>query len=186
MNLNRVQPKVEIKEIAKPDEQGRVSVTVEVARAKSETQRDAQGNLLETGVYDLRLFRDGQLVGYEPKEGREVKLEKDGTRTIKFENIRLPRRAGVKSVEFSAYAFNVDQVKSATARKSFEIPDGLQTVKGRAYIITVGVNAYENTAFDLNFAANDARRLQDVMRQSLIGSGEYEGRIMVKFRLFSI
>ena len=136
-------------------------------------------------MYDLRLFRDGQLVGYEPKEGREVKLEKDGTRTIKFENIRLPRRAGVKSVEFSAYAFNVDQVKSATARKSFDIPEGLQTVKGRAYIITVGVNAYENTAFDLNFAANDARRLQDVMRQSLIGSGEYAEKDIVQIPLIS-
>ncbi|MDT5121852.1 MAG: hypothetical protein QOC96_1334 [Acidobacteriota bacterium] len=183
--LNRAQPKVEIKEISKPDEQGGVSVTVEVARAKSETQRDVQGNLLETGVYDLRLFRDGQLVGYEPDKGREVRLEKDGTRTIKFENIRLPRKAGVKSVEFSAYAFNVDQVKSATARKSVEIPDGLQTVKGRAYIITVGVNAYENTAFDLNFAANDARRLQDVMHRSLIGSGEYAEKDIVQIPLIS-
>jgi WD40 repeat protein len=184
-NLNRVQPKVEIKEISKPDEQGRVSVTVAVARAKSETQRDAQGNLLETGVYDLRLFRDGQLVGYEPDKDREVRLEKDGTRTVKFENIRLPRKAGVKSVEFSAYAFNVDQVKSATARKSVDIPDSLQPLKGRAYLITVGVNAHENTAFDLNFAANDARRLQDVIAKSLLKSGEYEEKAIVQIPLIS-
>ena len=184
-SLNRVQPKVEIKEISKPDEQARVSVTVEVAGAKSETQRDERGNLLETGVYDLRLFRDGQLVGYEPKEGREIKLEKDGTRTIKFDGIRLPRKAGVKSVEFSAYAFNVAQVKSATARKSIVLPDNWRPVKGRAYIVTVGVNAYENSAFDLSFAANDAGRLQDMMYRSLLAAGEYEEKDIVQIPLIS-
>lgn len=185
VNLNRVQPKVEIKEISTPDEQGRVSITVKVARARSETQRDSRGDLLETGVYDLRLFRDGQLVGYEPKEGREVRLDSDGTRTISFENVRLPRKPGVKSVEFSAYAFNVAQVKSTTARRSVEIPDNLQPLKGRAYIVTVGINAYENKALDLSFAANDAHRLQDVMHKSLTGSGEYVTKDIVQIPLIS-
>ncbi|HEX8492415.1 MAG TPA: caspase family protein [Pyrinomonadaceae bacterium] len=184
--LNRVQPLVKIKEISKPDEQNRVSVKVEVGRAKSETQRDAKGNFLETDVYDLRLFRDGQLVGYAPKEGREVKLDAEtGKAVITFTDIRLPQKPDVRQVEFSAYAFNVAQVKSATDRKTFELPKNLPPRKGRAYLITIGVNAYENETFDLSFAANDARRLQRVVSDRLTKTGQYHARDIVQVQLIS-
>lgn len=185
-DLNRVQPKVEITKITKPDADGRVSVTVEVGRAKSETQRDAKGNFLATDVYDLRLFRDGQLVGYAPKEGREVRLDAEtGKAVITFADIRLPRKPDVRQVEFSAYAFNVAQVKSATHRKTFELPNNLPPRKGRAYVISIGVNAYENTTFDLSFAANDARRLQRVVSDRLAKTGDYAARDLVSVQLIS-
>jgi hypothetical protein len=84
-----------------------------------------------------------------------------------YEPRLLPRRAGLKQVTFSAYGFNVDKVKSATARKTYRIPGSLTPRKGRVYLITVGVNAYQNAAWDLTFAANDARRIAQVLSARL-------------------
>ncbi len=177
-NLNRVQPQVKITEI-KPQagesniKADKVTATIEVASTTGTFTRDGKQVTLESGVYDLRLFRDGQLVGYAPEQDGPVKLE-SGKATITFKDIKLPRRADLKQVEFSAYAFNVDRVKSETARKTYVLPRPLPAVKGRAYVIAVGVNAYENAAFDLGFAANDARRLQGVLSEKLKATGEYE------------
>ncbi len=134
---------------------------------------------LETGVYDLRLFRDGQLVGYAPAERGEIKLDSATGKAVKTFNVRLPRKAGARQAEFSAYAFNSDQVKSATDRKVFELPKDLAAAKGRAYLVTVGVNAYETADFDLNFAANDARRVQKIITDRLAKTNEYEEIIQI-------
>jgi WD40 repeat protein/uncharacterized caspase-like protein len=192
--LNRVQPPVKIASIERQGESDLATVTLEIAKGKSETERDKDNHLLETGLYDLRLFRDGQIVGQyadgKPqslsqsasdnekllawRKENEVKLESNGKRTIRFENIKLPRKADLKRVEFSAYAFNEDRVKSETARKPFSIPPDLTPRKGRAYLITVGVNAYENPAFDLKYPVNDARLIQSTISEKLRTTGEYE------------
>jgi uncharacterized caspase-like protein len=159
-----------------------------LARVTVEVSRPAPGT---SGVQDLRLFRDGQLVAYAPAEGGEVKTDAaTGKATLTFDDIRLPRPpfknnvandkadgeedAGGRAVEFTAYAFNEDRVKSETARASFVPPSALKPSKGRAYVLTVGVNAYENEAWDLRFAANDARRLQQTLSARLAAGGEYE------------
>jgi WD40 repeat protein len=64
--LNRVQPRVEIIAVA-PSENDpmRVSVSVETAAGNPEASGcEGQTERPECGVFDLRLFRDGQLVGY--------------------------------------------------------------------------------------------------------------------------
>jgi uncharacterized caspase-like protein len=137
------------------------------------------------GVYDLRLFRGGQLVAYAPAEAGEVKTDPaTGKAVVTFDDVRLPRpRAGsegdARRVEFTAYAFNEDRVKSPTARQSFEPPEPLAAAKGRAYVVSVGVNAYENEEWDLRFAANDARRLQEVVAARVRQGGEYEEVVSV-------
>ncbi|HEV2859756.1 MAG TPA: caspase family protein [Pyrinomonadaceae bacterium] len=188
--LNRAQPAVRIASVEQRKESPeRVTVRVEVSRGVAATGPQA------SGVYDLRLFRDGQLVGYAPAEGGEVKLDAQaGKATITFDDIRLPHprpadQTGARprvdgaddarTVEFTAYAFNEDRVKSLTARASFTPHAPLQPAKGRAYIISVGVNAYENPAWDLRFAANDARRLQEVMASRAELSGAYEEVVRV-------
>lgn len=173
-DLNRVQPTVQITIIEPhstvPDS---VSVTVEVARAAREFQRGGKKIRVETGVYDLRLFRDGQLVGYAPATDGEIPVDpQTGTATRTF-SVTLPRIANKKEVEFSTYAFNVDRVKSATDSKVFPLPTTPLPVKGRAYLISVGVNAYENPAWDLRFAANDARQMQRVLQAQLARAGQY-------------
>ena len=46
-------------------------------------------------------------------------------------------------------------------------------MKGKAYIITVGVNRYQNKAWDLRFAANDARTVQRLLVEKIKQTGEY-------------
>ena len=191
--VNRAQPSVQITSIEQRKERP------EFARVTVEVSKPSGGS---SGVYDLRLFRDGQLVAYAPSEGGEVKTDaRTGKATITFDNVRLPRPratdAKVKDeanadsideasahsdsgvIEFAAYAFNEDRVKSLTARASFVPPVALPPSKGRAYVVSVGVNAYENEAWDLRFAANDARRLQEVVAARVRAGGEYEEVVSV-------
>lgn len=200
-SLNITQPFVKIKDIRQtaPDT---VSVTVDVMNMKSELQKDASGRPLESGVYDLRLFRNGQLVGYTTptnklsaffeksgmdakqeqifwRETNKVQLDSNGNKTIVFENIKIPQQVNIKQLEFSAYAFNEDRVKSATVKKTFDVPLTTASRKGRAYIITVGVNAFENPTFNLDFAANDARRTQEAVSSQLRASGNFEDVVSI-------
>ncbi|MBV9241877.1 MAG: caspase family protein, partial [Acidobacteria bacterium] len=71
-------------------------------------------------------------------------------------NIQLPRN-GSKKVEFSAYAFNADRVKSDTARTTFDFAPLAQTAKPKAYVIVFGVNAYDLTDWRLGAAVSDAQ-----------------------------
>lgn len=190
-DLNRMQPTVQIVGVKRESESGTpgdtVAVTLEVSGASKEVGRDGSKRWMDTGVYDLRLFRDGQLVGQEPAEGSKAavvagdaqeELEqwrkdrlvvelRDGKRQIVFKGIRLPRREGVKEVQFSAYAFNEDRVKSETARMSFAVPSELSPRVPRAYIVSVGVNAFEDRRWDLSYAANDAKALGEALKARL-------------------
>lgn len=179
--VNRAQPSVSITSVEQ--QKGRpefARVTVEVSRPAA--ANNAPGG---AGVYDLRLFRDGQLVAYSPSEGGALQTDPaTGKATLTFDDVRLPRPRGdsvgeARRVGFSAYAFNEDKVKSATARVSFEPPEPLPAARGRAYVISVGVNAYENEDWDLRFAANDARRLQEVVAARVRVGGEYEEVVSV-------
>ncbi len=178
-DLNRVQPKVHITRIEpQPNVPEAVAVTVAVAKATREFQRGNEKVKVETGVYDLRLFRDGQLVGYAPETDGELPVDPETGTAVRTFTVKLPLTAA-QQVEFSAYAFNVDRVKSATDRKTFLLPKELPPVKGRAYLVTVGVNAYENPAWDLRFAANDARRIQRALQEQLTRTGQYADVISI-------
>jgi WD40 repeat protein len=146
--LNRVQPAVQIVKLeAQQNNSNLVTVTVNVAKAKSERQRDNQGRLRETDGYDLRLFRDGQIVGQVPeqdaqpeltssrvtdatelqawrassliREGPQVKVNADGSKTVTFKDIKLPHTANIKTVEFTAYAFNRRPCKESNVEEKF-------------------------------------------------------------------
>ena len=116
---------------------------MEVSPAEGRFQRDGKAVTMQTEVYDLRLFRSGQLVGqHELSSGAEASLKngveltpeqlqawrderqvkpvtgrveldaKTGlTRTF---TVPLPHGQAGKKIEFTAYAFNEDRVKSET------------------------------------------------------------------------
>jgi WD40 repeat protein len=202
--LNRVQPPVKIVGIEQQAQANLVTVSVEVAKATSERQRDSKGSLRKTGVYDLRLFRDGQLVGQLSdgppqslssineknkllvwRKESEIKLDTSGKRIVKFENIRLPRkvrsphtdyyaRTNLGQVDFSAYAFNEDRVKSQTDRKTFYIPGNSTSSEGRAYVILFGVNACQAQCRSLDYAVNDVRKMQQTFVNKLKQSNQYQ------------
>ncbi len=162
--LNRAQPVLRITTITPSRvDPRRVDLTVE-----AEGRFDVAGR--PGGVADLRLFRDGRLVGYPQRVGELLKLDPKTQRaSTTFQNIRLPQ--GAESVVFSAYAFNADRVKSATVRSVFRVPVGSRSVqKGKAYVIAIGVNRYDNPAFNLRFAAQDARLVADALSGRLVAA----------------
>lgn len=215
--INRVQPHTEIKEIrAKANDGGLVDVVVEV---ESRTEEIA-GKKIESGAFDLRLFRDGQIVGTSAKQAdleeyihlapalvekdrstktllnteedkawrkandlnRVVKFDKNKA-TFVFENVRLPQD-GRKQVEFLAYAFNDDRVKSDTSRKTFEIKSPSQRA-GNTYLVSIGVNASENPAYNLNYAAVDARKTQEILGDRLKAKLKGTGSKLIQINLVS-
>ena len=90
----------------------------------------------------------------------------NGKKTFTF-NVRLPKNRDAKEFNFTAYAFNSDRVKSETASQTYTLPEKLPTAKGNAYLITIGVNANEDRRYDLRYAANDARKLQEEISKNL-------------------
>ncbi len=175
--LNRRQPSAEITGIrAHPDDPGKVSVTVSVS-PPPETPGHASPQ--HAGVYNLRLFRDGQLAGYAPGNDGEIPVTSEtGRRTLRFENIRLPRNR--KTVRFSAFCFNEDNIKSHTCKMDYTLPEALEPDPGRAYIVAIGVNAYENPAWDLQYAANDARVIGEIIRRRLTAqTHDYQDIVLI-------
>ena len=172
--LNRVQPLVRITGIEPdPNQPDAVSVSVRVENSRRLLTVNGDQRLLESGVYDLRLFRDGQLVAYAPEHGGALRLDpQTGRRELTFAGIRVPRD-GREQVRFSAYAFNRDLVKSVTSRWSYRLPQTTEPRKGRAYVIAVGVNAFQNPAWNLSYAANDARRFHQELTKRLSATGAY-------------
>ena len=177
-SLNRVQPSVKVTGVAPqqgyPDE---VVVTVEVADQSRDFNRN--GMLEQSGVFDVRLFRDGQLVGYHPSKDGIVRLGRNRKATLRFEHIKLPRRKGKSEVELSAYAFNSDRVKSVTHRVTYRLPEHLVPRKGVAYVICVGVNAFDSPSWDLRFAANDARSIGESLSESNLPVRQFEQLVTV-------
>ena len=182
VTLNRAQPKVDIQKIQVVEgKTGVVTVSVEVTSDQTEVTREGKQVTMQSGAFDLRLFRNGQLVGQFPdpkdeqtsgeqtreqelaqwRQRHEIHLDPvTGKKIVTFHGVRLPRQAAVQEVEFTAYAFNVDRVKSTTARRKFEVPKGMIPRQGRAYVVTVGINGFESDLMNrLSYAANDAKRL---------------------------
>lgn len=159
-SLNRAQPKVEIAavRVASGGESADVNVALD--------QTAYLGRV--SGARDLRLFRDGQLVGY--REGA-VELDKNGRAVATFPGIRLPRDE--KKVEFSAYAFNVDRVKGTVGAQSVTAP-ALAAVQARAFILAIGVDRMPAMpSLALRFAAADAERLSGALKTALVAGAKF-------------
>lgn len=166
--INRAQPLVQIVDV-KPSPAGGdlVDVTLTVHTTNGSTGQNS-------GAADLRLFRNGQLVaGSDLKQPAHVQQLAAGANVlVKFAAVRLP--GGSKPIEFSAYAFNVDRVKSATAVYAFNRPSSTTTPRRRAFVISMGVNVHDRPEWDLTFAANDARKTQEVLSLRLQASRLYD------------
>ena len=145
--LNIVRPEVKITNVSLPDADQKVKVSVEVAGASGTVEQGNGRRVKRTsGVYDLRVFRDRQSVGYWPYDGAakierrkaeidesEVERKFETELTIWREStkiqldpktgkqtvsfqVQLPRGKDASGIKFTAYAFNEDRVKSETAK----------------------------------------------------------------------
>ena len=189
-SLNLAQPSVEIVDV-RPEADARDSVTVRL-KVRSEVVATLKGQPhqpSQSGAYDVRLFRDGQLVGEYPKsmngpkEGRpgaEEESDRDrwrsqhrvlhtGAQIVTIPHVLLPRRAGLKEVQFTAYAFNSDRVKSLTTPPyKYALPKASRAVLSRrAFLITMGVNANESPNLNLELAVSSAERVRALLGQKL-------------------
>jgi uncharacterized caspase-like protein len=184
--LNRIQPEVRIAKVEQGGAADEALVTVEASGKKDATQKNGK---LETAAYDLRLFRNGQIVGQwpEPKggmggaedigqwrsdslvvaggTGKMTCATEGAEKTTCTFKVKLAERDKGRPVKFTAYAFNEDRVKSETASdESYKVPDDVAPAKPRAYVIAIGVNAYENPDWKLGFAVKDALDLSGALK----------------------
>jgi uncharacterized caspase-like protein len=198
--LNRIQPEVKIAKVERGGLADEALVTVEVSGKKDATQKNGK---TETAVYDLRLFRNGQIVGQwpEPKGGiggaedigqwrsdslvvaggsEKTKCATEGAeKTTCTFKVKLAERDKGQPVKFTAYAFNEDRVKSETASdESYKVPEDVAQPKPRAYVIAIGVNAYEKPEWKLGYAVKDAMDLSGAL-------GSIEGYEVVSVPLVS-
>lgn len=176
-SINRAQPIVTIDGIVPhKDSVDLVDITVSYQSIASE-QPSKKGQM--SGVYDLRLFRDGQLVAYLP-EGESFNLispaDLSGGSNKRQSHIftaKLPHN-GAEKYSFSAFAFNVDQVKSKTTPLwDLKMNKPLERRKGRAYVIAFGVNEYDDPNWNLAYAVADAREYENTLIPHLKEQGAF-------------
>lgn len=203
-SLNRAIPKVQIKDVVMCDEQvcpeRSALVTVLATPEKGFVSRDGVVTNYDTDVFDLRLFRNGQLVGQRPKpkvgiggpqdieawrEDSRVRMNAGEDKAEHSFRVPLRSQDRGKPVVFTAYAFNDDRVKSEIATNDkFKVPEDMPLRRPKAFVITVGIDKYAMKSRDLSFAAKDARDLSaalsrikghEVVRLTLV-SGRAQGK----------
>lgn len=181
-DLNRILPEVNLKVTPKPEKCDRVTIDVS---CKSVIEEQPGNGRLASGVYDLCIFRDGQLIAHLPsnesfgsKSSRDLSHNSTKKFSYKFE-AKLPYD-GLAEHNFTAYAFNHHRVKSKTASFNYKMSKPLQRCIGRAYVIAFGVDIYDNPQWKLNYAAADARAFDDMLVPSLKSSGDYSNVTSIK------
>ena len=143
------------------DENGAKVCTVKI---KVEINDSSGANEQPIRARDVRLFRNGTLI--KVWRGDVLKGQKQTTLEA-----TVPIIAGEN--RFTAYAFNLDNVKSVD---SILYVTGSQELKrkGTLYLISVGINSYENPIFNLRYTVADARAFADAARVSQMKVGNYE------------
>lgn len=169
--INRVLPEVEIVSVTPGASQAEVIVTVE---AREQLSADGTAS---SGIYNLRLFRNGRLVAMSPSGIEEIpsgarswqdtvtrwqrsnRLGEGSTYRASF-RVPLPSSRTEQYQYFSAYAFNEDRIKSETATYEF-LADRNPRLDGlpRAYVINIGIDGYAASDLQLNYAVSDAELL---------------------------
>jgi uncharacterized caspase-like protein len=113
---------------------------------------------------DVRLYRDGMRVARIPATAlvRSGKGFKARIEPIQFRSLGL-----YDPVRIEATAFDAMGIRSSMARSDHKVaaPSAADWVAPRVWMINIGVNRHDNPAFDLGYAANDAKRLGDKLAE---------------------
>jgi hypothetical protein len=179
--LNRLLPDVRIIDVQPADTPGQVVVRVEARET-----RDAQSGR-RSGLFNVKLLLDNRQIDQQPPhfqqqpsptlaQWRELNqmegVNAAGVWTSEFQ-VSVPTHHDGKPMEFAAYAFNSDRVKSDTARRNWTPPATSAPKRPRrAWVLTIGVDDYVEPRLKLNFAVADAR----VIAERLAAIPGYEMR----------
>ncbi len=161
---NWIQPEVSIvSATASKIHPGRADVVVHAA-SRTEARTNPQDGLetASSGLQDLRLFRNGQLVANTPQD-HPLK-----TGDYAFHDIQLP--ASEKGVTFTAYAFSTERIKSSTAQREIAYQPSA-AVHRRAWLLQVGVNHYHAQGCELQGSVTDAEQLSKLLMERLTQQG---------------
>jgi WD40 repeat protein len=120
------------------------------------------------GAQDARLFRNGSLV----KVWRGDVLKGHAGATLET---TISLVAGQN--QLTAYAFNRDNVKSTDAKLTINGADSLKR-PATLHLLAIGVNQYANAAYNLKYAAADARAFSEEVERQQRKLGSY-GQIEV-------
>ena len=136
--------------------------TVRLKLEVSEAPADAE-HTHASGARDLRLFRNGLLVqtwSGDVLNGRSRQTIETTAQLVAGRN------------EFTAYAFNRDNVKSADSQLRLDGAESLRR-NGTAYLIVVGVGNYENPQFNLDYSVADANAIAEQLKRQQESLGRY-------------
>ena len=152
--LRRVQPEVHfISATPSRTQPGRVDLVVSAQRVIDNRRQDS-------GLRDLRVFRNGQMVRYLQGPLNDGNFRIDG--------VQLSRSR--TKVTFSAYAFSDELIKSTTASLDYTYKPAAKATP-RAFLLQIGENHYHAVGCELQFSANDANRMSEVLAEKLRARG---------------
>jgi WD40 repeat protein len=152
--LRRIQPQVVLKSAApSKSQQGRVDLVIHA-------QHTADARQGSSGLQDLRVFRNGQLISYTKGPLHDGDFQVSG--------VQMPK--GRTNATFTAYAFSSDLIKSTTASLTYEYKSSSAPSR-RAFLLQIGENHYTAQACELQFAVNDAQQLGRVLTETLKKKG---------------
>jgi hypothetical protein len=124
-----------------------------------------------SGAQDVRLFRNGSLVRvWHGDVLKEQSHTSNGQRNIVLKATDVPIVAGAN--RFTAYAFNYGNIKSKDAVLLVRGAENLRRA-GTAYILTIGVNRYDNAQYNLKYAVADAQAFGAELQRQFTGLKTY-------------
>lgn len=108
------------------------------------------------GIDELRIYNNGKLIINENYKNNQRRTGKKQTG-----NFEIPISAGKNKI--TAVALNKDRIESTPTQLSVYF-DGLES-EMKLYILSVGINKYENPAYQLSYAINDAKAYNKLIKQ---------------------
>jgi len=113
-----------------------------------------------SGIDELRIYNNGKLVEHRKYASNSKRAMKKHQETI-----RIPVSEGENSI--SAVAFNKERTESQSSPINIYY-DGMETDVD-LYILSIGINNYQNPAYQLNYAVDDAKAYSRLIRKNGIG-----------------
>jgi hypothetical protein len=140
----------------------------------------------QPAVQELKVFRDRNLVRrvrIEILEETGLRLGAGSNQTLtmlaplKFrltlQQIPLPVKRRQSVTAFEAYVEIEGAGKGPSTAASYHAPRNFDRTRGRAVIVSVGINAYADRRLDLQYAVNDAKLVSQTLRALLVSSEQF-------------